>query len=258
MAHFIGCCCATCSGTETGCSEANSGVTGGLCADSGAMVEDWELEIEGLQVNNNFCDQSAECDECYKPRPQTPPGSGEGSANCLQPDTIYVGGICYAHSTLDLNGLYLVSFPSSSAVPAGCCGGPSLLAAQPQEDSYQCASCAGGYWENCFYVSQMWAQLDLSDHSSDAAHPGPVGAKMFLYSILTLPGGCGGTGGARRYFLNDTFRACNPTLNCTSRNVWENEITEPSPISITTGSLAPGVVIPRYYGGTITMRPICE
>ena len=256
MAHFIGCCCAECSGTAAGCSEANSGVTGGICAASGALVTTWELEIEGLQVNNNWCDQSADCDTCYKPEGS---GSGEGSANCLEP----WGGLlpwarpCYAHSLEDLNGLYLVTFPATHGGISGCCNGASI-ALQPHTNVYQCASCAGGRSSTCFFTAYVFFQLDLTDHSSDAAYPGPVGAKMFLYTISVGGVTCGGPYAANTYFLNDTFKACNPTLNCTSRNVWENEITAPSPISITTGSLAPGVVIPRYYGGTITMRPICE
>ena len=247
MAHFIGCCCAECSGTAAGCSEADSGVTGGICAASDAMVTTWEIEIEGLQVNTNWCDQSAECDTCYKPRGS---GSGEGSANCLEPH----GGVapfsrpCYAHSLMDLNGLYLYS--------ASGCTTRQLLLFQNDLNSYSCASCAGGSWATCAYYAFLFSQLDLRDHSSDAAYPGPVGAKMFLYSVF--PAVHSAADSANLYFLNDTFKACNPTLNCTSRNVWENEITAPSPISITTGSLAPGVVIPRYYGGTITMRPICE
>jgi hypothetical protein len=251
MAHFIGCCCAECSGTAAGCSEADSGVTGGICAASDAMVTTWEIEIEGLQVNTNWCDQSAECDTCYKPEGS---GSGEGSENCLQP----YGGFapfarpCYGHSLTDLNGLYLHTSYSYSG-----CSTVQLLLTQSNDDTYQCASCAGGTSATCYYLAFLFSQLDLRDHSSDADYPGPVGAKMFLYSLFPASPDGGSSEAANLYFLNDTFRACNPTLNCTSRNVWENEITEPSPISITTGSLAPGVVIPRYYGGTITMRPIC-
>ena len=251
MAHFIGCCCAACSGTAAGCSEADSGVTGGICAASDAMVMTWEIEIEGLQVNTNWCDQSADCDTCYKPEGS---GSGEGSANCLEP----YGGLapfarpCYAHSQEDLNGLYL----SPSLSYSGCSTIETLLY-QDDDEMYKCASCSDSSSATCHYEAFLFSQLDLNDHSSDAAYPGPVGAKIFLYSLFPASGG-GSAQAANLYFLNDTFKACNPTLNCTSRNVWENEITEPSPISITTGSLAPGVVIPRYYGGTITMRPICE
>ena len=258
MAHFIGCCCgAECTPSTYGCSEANTGVTGGICAGASDLINAWELEVEGITVNDQFCEISAECDNCYKPRHS---GADAGPLTCLETRNVPAAD-CYVYSEEDINGTYLVSF-------RGCCAADTLLEFDVDTSgtpgpTYNCPSCAGGAASYCPYEGYLKYLLDLQDWSGHAQFPGPVGAKMCLYAAHTSSEATGcswpdSTVPANIYFRNEIFRSVNATLNCTTRNIWHNEITTGEAREITTGSDAGAYVMPRYYGGTITMRPICE
>ena len=254
MASWMQCCCARCDPTRRGCDEATTGVTGGICDSVDAMFGTWELEVEGLTVNEQFCEVAAMCSSC-----QTFPGSGVYGPRTCNETTQNSRSKCQAHPVTDINGTYLVSV-------SGCCSSNEILAFDgPASDFYMCPSCGAPHCVPALASPDMHLEymVDLTDHSSDADWPGPVGAKFCLWQTEFSGDGCRGLGPAqghpqRIYFNNDIFRAVKPTLNCTTRNIWHNEIISGEPVQHTTGSHSGEYGSPPlYYGGTCTLRPYC-
>ena len=254
MAHFIGCCCPRCGPSRRGCNEARTGVSGGICDSSNAMFGLWELEIEGVTVNENYCAASAEYSVCYKPYgsgadpgPETRMTANNNSRNR-----------CYQQPLEDINGTYLVGL-------GGGCNSENLLPFA--EPFYVCPSCGGN--NSCSGASgwpvppsvrwDLRYMLDLEDHSASVDFPGPVGAKMCLFEADHYSDGCSSPQNHEDsiYLANCIFRGVNPTLNCTTRNVWHNEITSGDGYYLTAGTYTGYYVAPFYYGGTITAHPVC-
>ena len=255
MAHFIGCCCPECVPRVGGCNESNTGVAGGICHSDATpdwtMPGPWELELSGLQVNTDYCVQSATCSHCNKPKGS--PGGG-GPNTCHRP-SFNSQNDCYVQPLDDLNGTYLVQ-------TSGCCWSRYIYvwSGTTTDDEYQCPSCAGISYPTCSYqANRLWFMIDKVDHSGEADWPGPIGVKVMLWFTRFTGDGCGQSMRARAgyYAANDTFRSHSAGFNCTSRNVYQNEITSPDPITITAGTYTGDIVVPLYWGGTITLRPVC-
>jgi hypothetical protein len=252
MAHFIGCCCPECVPTAEACSEANSGVTGGICAATNSLVQGWEMEISGLTVNDEYCVNSGTCDDCYKPKGT---GLDPGTHTCHKP-SVNGWNDCYSQPTDDLNGTYIVAISGGSV----CCS-DSIIHNFSGAD-YECPSCAGPVASACpFPTNYLHWMVDFYDHSGDSDYPGPVGTKLMLWNSNFNRDGCEQSHSreARYYFMNDIFRAYLPgsTFNCAARNVFHNEITSPDAITIAAGTFTGDIVVPFYWGGTITLMPIC-
>ena len=250
MASWMQCCCPRCDPTRRGCSEANTGVTGGICDSDNAMFGAWELEVAGLKVNEQFCEVAATCSNC-----QSFPGSGVYGPNTCQETTTNSRSRCQAHPITDINGNYLVTM-------SGCCQDGLLLTFDGDaDDFYMCPSCGN---PECIPAGasppmRLKYMIDLQDHSGETDFPGPVGAKMCLFQTEFISDGCGHAHNHedRIYLCNDIFRGVNSTLNCTDRNTWENEITSGDAITLEAGSHAGEIVAPLYYGGHCTIRPYC-
>jgi len=251
MAYPFSCCCAPhheCVPTGEGCSEASSGVTGGICAGEDTMMTSWEMEISGLLVNDDYCEHSATCSTCYTPKGS---GIGGGPNTCHRP-SVNGRNDCYSQPLDNLNGLYLVSV----GMGGGCCVDDRIYEFTGEYN--QCASCLP---PTCPFSDEFFLMfmLDFQDRSGVTAWPGPVGAKLMLWNSIFSLDGCRQSDSrkAQYYAANDTFRSHNDTFECADRNVFENEITSGDPIEIAAGTYAGDIVVPMYYGGEITMRPIC-
>ena len=104
--------------------------------------------------------------------------------------------------------------------------------------------------------------MDQLDHDG---YTTPTDVKMMQLEHRSGAGAiaCGGSHKRRAtaWTNNNVFRAkkTKAEFDCLGENVFVNEITSGDPLDIEGTPVAGDcVIIPAYFGGTITMRPICN
>ena len=170
---------------------------------------------------------------------------------------------CNAHPVDDINGLYLSDLVNTTDL---CCGSATL---HYWEESSECAPhCNRVCWYGNDSPRSRLRIAYIPEDVSTSDYNVPTGAKLMLYETYGGAGSptCGARGSTARDRLkrvwahNNIFKAVNSTLDCDGPNTFTNLITSGDRIVIPSGESAESgdSVIPIYFGGSITIRPVCD